>query len=284
MNRHDDEWDEDGIEDEEAIALRAVEAWLDVEGDDELAQASREALAAIAQEALAKNDRREAREAAARRRRLAQDRAEADERFARREAERLAQQAHHRAVEEAHARVASVDVLQPRRAPSTPPARRMAGRLVGAGAVAPRDVRPVIPVRVERLPVPMGVLDENDVCAFEDDDLDDVADDFREAATEAIRAVLDDVMPSARPSGSSPGEEPIRFRLGHESTPLTGSAGCSGARGCPDRVGPCIVAVRGRQSVVLVGPARAADPLDPRRRPSQCGPRRRRGDRPTTLA
>ena len=46
MNRHDDEWDEDGIEDEEAIALRAVEAWLDVEGDDELAQASREALPA----------------------------------------------------------------------------------------------------------------------------------------------------------------------------------------------------------------------------------------------
>ncbi len=31
-------------EDEDAAALRAVEAWLGVEGDDELAQASREAL------------------------------------------------------------------------------------------------------------------------------------------------------------------------------------------------------------------------------------------------
>ncbi len=59
MNPHDDEWDVDDIEDEEAIALRAVEAWLDVEGDDELAQASRAALAAIAQEALAMKEARE---------------------------------------------------------------------------------------------------------------------------------------------------------------------------------------------------------------------------------
>jgi hypothetical protein len=88
-------------EDEAAIALRAVEAWLDVEGDDDLAQASREALAAIAQEALAMKEARERREAAERRaevrrereRRAERERAEARERAERWKAERNARDA-----------------------------------------------------------------------------------------------------------------------------------------------------------------------------------------------
>ena len=55
-NKDDDEGDED------EIALSAVQAWLDIEGDDELAQAQREALAAIAEEALAMKERREERQ------------------------------------------------------------------------------------------------------------------------------------------------------------------------------------------------------------------------------
>ncbi len=41
-------------EDVDTIAARAVEAWWEVQGDDELAQAAREALVAIAQEALSR--------------------------------------------------------------------------------------------------------------------------------------------------------------------------------------------------------------------------------------
>ncbi len=223
MNPQDDEWDEDGIEDEEAIALSAVEAWLDVEGDDELAQASREALAAIAQEALAKNDRREAREAAARRRRLAQDRAEADERFARREAERVAQQAHQRAVEEAHARVVPVDPRQPRRAAQPSPAPFPVGRRVGSALVSARVARPVMPVRAERHPLPVERFDEDADGTTDADDFADVADDFREAATEAARVVLADVVPPALRPVSRPVEEPIRFPLASDAPPLTGA-------------------------------------------------------------
>ena len=221
----DDEADEDdGVEDE--IAAYAVDTWLEIEGDDELAQAQRELLVAIAQEALAKKERREARESAARRRRQAQDRAEADERFARRETERLAQQAHQRAVEEAHARLAPVDAHQLRRATSTAPARSVVGRSVGSTSVAPRVVRPVMPVRLERRPAPEAVLDEDDDFddpAFEDDDLDGVADDFRAAATEAARVVLADALPDRRPPVQREAEVPIRYLSGDEAPPLTGS-------------------------------------------------------------
>jgi len=64
--RDRDEWDdeepEDGEGGEDEIALSAVQAWLDVEGDDDLAQAQREALTAIAEEALAMKERREERQ------------------------------------------------------------------------------------------------------------------------------------------------------------------------------------------------------------------------------
>jgi hypothetical protein len=66
-------------EDEDAIAARAVIAWTEIEGNDELSRASREALVLIAQEALAKKEARRRREAAARRaeaQRVAESRAE----------------------------------------------------------------------------------------------------------------------------------------------------------------------------------------------------------------
>ncbi len=222
----DDEADEDdGVEDE--IAAYAVDTWLEIEGDDELAQAQRELLVAIAQEVLAKKERREAREAAARRRRQAQDRAEADERFARREAERLAQQARQRAVEEAHARVAPVDALAHRRATLAVPTRTVATRPVVSGAVAARGVRPVMPVRAERPPVAVPPNDKDDEDLddrrFEDDDLDKEADDFREAPTEAARVVLADALSDRRPPAHRVAEEPIRFLSGNDAPPLTGA-------------------------------------------------------------
>ncbi len=219
----DDEADEDaGVEDE--IAAYAVDTWLEIEGDDELAQAQRELLVAIAQEALAKKERREAREAAARRRRQAQERAEADERLARREAARLAQQAHQRAVEEAHARVAPIDPLAHRRATLAVPARTVATRPVVSGSVATRGMRPVMPVPAKRPPVAVPPHDEDlDDRRVEHDDLDEAADDFREAATEAARVVLADALPDRRPPVQRVAEEPIRYLSGDEAPPLTGS-------------------------------------------------------------
>jgi hypothetical protein len=235
MHEHDDEWDyddgepvnededdeadeDDGVEDE--IAAYAVDTWLEIEGHDELAEAQRELLVAIAQEALAKKERREAREAAARRRRQAQDRAEADERIARREAERLAQQAHQRAVEEAHARVAPIDPLAHSRATLAVPARTVATRPVVSGSVATRGVRPVMPVPAKRHPVAVPPHDEDlDDRRVENDDLDEAADDFREAA----RVALADALPDRRPPVQRVAEEPIRYLSGDEAAPLTGS-------------------------------------------------------------
>ena len=83
----DGEGDEDdGVEDE--IAAYAVSVWEEIDGDDELAQASREALVLIAQEALAKKEARLQREESARRRRLARERADQEEVAARQRAER----------------------------------------------------------------------------------------------------------------------------------------------------------------------------------------------------
>jgi hypothetical protein len=210
-----EEDEDDGVEDE--IAAYAVSVWEEIDGDDELAEASREALVLIAQEALAKKEARLRREEAARQRRLARDRAEADERFARREAERRAQEAHRRAVEEAHTRIVPVDARQPGRAP-TPPASAVAGRRVGSAQMVARVARPVVPVRAERRPLPMETPDEDDDAEF-----DDLADDFREAATEAARVVLADVVPGTVQHGSRSAEEPIRFPSGHEAPPLTGA-------------------------------------------------------------
>jgi hypothetical protein len=64
--------------DEDAIVLRAVEVLSEIDGDDELAHAQREVLAAVAQEAMALKKRRQERERQQRR----------DELYARREAER----------------------------------------------------------------------------------------------------------------------------------------------------------------------------------------------------
>jgi hypothetical protein len=233
MHEHDeDEWDDDeddgfvededddveededdGVEDE--IAAYAVSVWEEVDGDDELAEASREALVLIAQEALAKKEARLRREEAARQRRLARDRAEADVRFARREAERRAQEAHRRAVEEAHTRIVPVAARQPGRAP-TLPASPVAGRRVGSMPVAAHVARPVVPMRAERRPLAIATPDD-------DDEFDDLADDFREAATEAARVVLADAVPGAWRPDPRASEEPIRFPSGHDAPPLTGA-------------------------------------------------------------
>ncbi|MCB9759115.1 MAG: helix-turn-helix transcriptional regulator [Alphaproteobacteria bacterium] len=166
MNPHDD----DDIEDEEAIALRAVEAWLDVEGDDELAQASREALSAIAQEALARKEARERREATERRaeahrereRQAERERVEARERAERWEAERRARDARLAAVERAHARKQGERRVE---AVPAPTGRREAVRRAWE--------RPVLPARlvrkVEAPPVPV-VEDEHDHREMGDDE------------------------------------------------------------------------------------------------------------------
>ena len=61
-------------EDEDAVAARAVEAWWEITGDGELDQAAREALVAVAEEALARKEGRVARERKAARRREAAER------------------------------------------------------------------------------------------------------------------------------------------------------------------------------------------------------------------
>ncbi|MCK6536686.1 MAG: helix-turn-helix domain-containing protein [Polyangiaceae bacterium] len=207
MNPHDDKWDEDGIEDEEAVALRAVEAWLDVEGDDELAQASREALAAIAQEALAMKEARERRKAAARRaearrereRRAERERAEARERAERWEAERKARDARLAAVESAHARAQGERRVEPSPAPT--------GR---QEAVRRAWERPVLPVR--RVEAPPVMIDEEEP---DDRDVDDAeqADGAAGVGWEEFEASLAEDAP----------EEPDRFLIGDAAPTLTGS-------------------------------------------------------------
>lgn len=58
----DESIEDDDAGDEDEIALSAVQAWLDIDGDDELAKAQREVLAAIAEESLAMKERREGRQ------------------------------------------------------------------------------------------------------------------------------------------------------------------------------------------------------------------------------
>lgn len=208
MNAHDDEWDEDGIEDEEAIALRAVEAWLDVEGDDELAQASREALAAIAQEALAMKEARERREAAARRaearrereHRAERERAEARERAERWEAERKARDARLAAVERAHARAQGERRVEAAPAPT--------GRQEAVRRAWERPVFAARPVRrVEAQPVVMAEEAPDDR-----DDAEQV-DDAAEVGWEEFEA---------SPAEDAP-EEPDRFLIGDAAPTLTGA-------------------------------------------------------------
>jgi hypothetical protein len=92
MRDRDDEHEDDGeAAEEDLVALQAIAALLDVEGDDELAWAQREALAAVGDEALAlkaRREKRERREAVERRARM-QERREREER-ARLEEERAA--------------------------------------------------------------------------------------------------------------------------------------------------------------------------------------------------
>jgi len=212
MNPHDDEWDEDddGIEDEEAIALRAAEAWLNVEGDDELAQASREALAAVAQEALAMKEARERREAAARRaearrereRRAERERAEARERAERWEAERRARDARLAAVERAHARAQGERRVA---AAPAPTARQEAVRRTWE-----RPVFPARPVRAVEAP-PVVVAEDK----LDDRDVDDAeqGDEATEVGWEEF-----EVSPA-----DDPPEESNRVVIGDTALALTGA-------------------------------------------------------------
>lgn len=107
MRDHQDDGDREGAGDddldaEDAIALDAVNAWLEAEGDDDLAIAQREALAAIAEAALAQKERRVARERQLAERQRRRDREQADARAeaARREAADRAWRTQQRAAKE----------------------------------------------------------------------------------------------------------------------------------------------------------------------------------------
>jgi len=100
MRDRDDEYErddedpgegDDEVAEEDVLALAAIAAMLEVDGDDELAWAHREALAAVGDEALALKARREAREErrAAERRALKRARREEQERAEREEDARL---------------------------------------------------------------------------------------------------------------------------------------------------------------------------------------------------
>ena len=118
MSRH--RYERNPIEDEDAVAARAVEAWWEITGDDELAQAAREALVAVAEEAQARKKRRVARE------RKAARRGEAQAQAAR---ERAARERRREAAER-DARLAAVERNQRRR-------RAVERRLPMAAPVAP---------------------------------------------------------------------------------------------------------------------------------------------------
>jgi hypothetical protein len=193
-------------DDEDAVALAAVEAWLDVEGDDELAQASREALVAIAQEALAMKVARERQEAAARRdearrereRRAERERAEARERSARWEAERKARDARLAAVERAQARALG----EKRRVEPAPTGRQKEVRRAWE--------QPVVPAR--RVEAPPTVIAEDEP---DDHDVDEAeqADDAAEVGWEPLEASPADDVP----------EEPDRFLCAQGRPVLTGA-------------------------------------------------------------
>ena len=92
----DDEWDDDDLDDddvdeEDLLALHALAAAMEADGNDELARAQREAWVAISEEAIELKARRERRERrqATERRAAEQARREAEERAARQEAARV---------------------------------------------------------------------------------------------------------------------------------------------------------------------------------------------------
>mgnify|MGYP000984612204 CR=1 FL=1 len=260
MNPHDDEWDDDGIEDEDedAIALRAVEAWLDVEGDDELAQASREALAAIAQEALAMKEARERREAAARRaearrereRRAERERAEARERAERWEAERTARDAHLTAVERAHTRAQGERRAEAVPAPTD---RQEAERRAWE--------RPVFAARpVRRVEAPPVVVAEEEP---DDRDVDDA-----EHADAAAEVGWEEFEPS--PADDAP-EEPNRVLIGESTPTLTGAdlARWRARRGLTQQAAADRLGVR--QGTVSKAESRGAGALGPALREALAG-------------
>lgn len=153
MNGRDDEWDDDeDLCEEDEVALKALTALLDVEGDGELAQASREALAVIGDEAMAMKKRRlEAeREAAVARRAAAVPQEPEPPRPS--------------VAPRAPAIVRAARVPGPRREPPRPPGPPRPTAVARApepreGArIAPPVSRPVVPVRVPPIaPKPVGL-------------------------------------------------------------------------------------------------------------------------------
>ena len=173
MRDRDDEPQDDGeAAEEDLVALHALAALLDVEGDGELAWARREALAAVGDEALAlkarrkKRERREAAERLARlrERREQKERAkQEDERAAREEAERVEGARRARAARRAAEERARERAMAERRerARREEAARRDSLRRVEVRRPAPSPTsrpappveRPPRPVVVARLPV-----------------------------------------------------------------------------------------------------------------------------------
>lgn len=119
MRDRDDKMDgEDEAAEEDVIALHAIAAMLEVDGDDELAWAQREALAAIGNEALVLKARREEedrRMAADRRARRRARRREEERRAAREEAARVETARRERAAREAEEARAQARIRTERR-------------------------------------------------------------------------------------------------------------------------------------------------------------------------
>ena len=170
-----EDWDEfdDELEDEDEdeasedqLAAQAFDAFMDVEGDSDVAQASREALAAITDSAMALKARRQAREqrealeqaadrerleALARRederaRQEARERAERRAEAERQERVRLAQEAQHLARERERLRVEQDQFEASRRKEK---ARRAASKQAPAHIPARIPIEPERPARVE---------------------------------------------------------------------------------------------------------------------------------------
>lgn len=262
--------EDDGVEDE--IAAYAVSVWEEIDGDDELAEASREALVLIAQEALAKKEARLRREAASRRRQLAQERAAQEARLARRRAERDPAEARDREERwqaECVAREARFAAVERAHTPGEVPQRAEFQRGVavrtgarptwaGAGRSAPWGRRGERGSSVAP-PASRVVIDEE---LDEDEtprhlDADNAAADLG-AGWEGVDAK----------EAEAPPEEPIRFVYPEDRPPLTGAdLGAWRARhgltqqGAADRLGV-------RQGTVSKAESRHGDALGPALRDS----------------
>jgi DNA-binding transcriptional regulator YiaG len=159
-DRDDKLYAEDEAAEEDVIALQAIAAMLEVDGDNELAWAQREALAAVGNEALvlkARREERERREAAERRARRRARRREEERRAAREEVARVEAARRERAAQEAaEARTRAERQERARRqeeARREVPRRRRAENRRRVAPVRPSPAAPTPPVDRSAPPV-----------------------------------------------------------------------------------------------------------------------------------